>query len=182
MMGVWSMLRRRRRAVSNVLTAIMLVLLAIAAAGLGIAYMNKQATTLNQITSVDMTESRLYVNPITGVGDLTLVFTNTGTTTLTIRWGKIGLQGLACLFFSAEAQVMYGMNAATGSVTTSDPKSSGNTARGLALASQTSATVKFQNLAGFSTFTPPNAEYTVTIYTTGSETFSFKLAAETSGA
>jgi ABC-type hemin transport system substrate-binding protein len=42
--------------------------------------------------------------------------------------------------------------------------------------------IKFQNLAGFSTFTPPNAEYTVTIYTTGAETFSFKLAAETSGA
>jgi hypothetical protein len=77
---------------------------------------------------------------------------------------------------------MYGVNTVTGSVTTSDPKSSGNTAQGLVLASQTSATVKFQNLAGFSTFTPPNAEYTVTIYTTGSETFSFKLAAETSGA
>ena len=166
--------------INNIIAALMLVVIAIAAAATGIIYMNKQTTT-TQITSVDMSESRLYVNPTTGMGDLTLVFVNTGTTSVTIRWVKIGLQAYACLFFSKNAQITYGTTTATGDVTSSDPRTSASTLEGLVLASKTSATVKFRNLAAFSTLIPPNVEYTVTVYTAGSETFSFKLNAETSG-
>jgi len=178
-------LRRKRQAVSNILTAMMMALLAIAAAGIGIAYMNNQTRTMTQITSVDVSQSRLYVNPTTGVGDLTLVLTNTGTTTLTIQSGKIGLQGLANITFANQVQIMYRTASGTiavvaRDVTTSDPKLSGVTPQGLVLASQTSATVKFANLAGFSTFISPNMEYAVTIYTTGAEVLTFKIVAETS--
>ena len=163
------------------LSAVFLLITAIAAAGTGIIYMSKQATTTTQITSVDMSQSRLYVNPTTGTGDLTLVFVNTGTTPVTVRWAKIGLQVLACLSFSNNAQIQYGTTTATGIVSFSNSKASSGTVQGLVLASQTSVTVKFTNLAAFSTLIPPNAEYTVTVYTTGSTIFSFKLIAETSG-
>jgi flagellin-like protein len=178
----------RRRAVSNVLTALLLVIIAIAAAGFGIWMMKQQTENLTQITSIDASQSRLYVNPTTGNGSLTLVFTNTGTTTVTIQAGRIGQQGLANITFVKPVQIKYKNAAGTvitvkvTSVTTSDPARSGVTLQGLVLASQTSATIQFTGLSGISAALPPNNEYAVTIYTTGAEVFTFKIVAETSGA
>jgi hypothetical protein len=175
-------LRHRRLGVSNILTAMMLVVLAIAAAGVGVMYMSNQTEMTTKITSIEMHESRLYVNPTTGEGELTLVFTNTGTTPVTLRWGKIGLYATACIYFPTEAKITYGTSTAIGAVTTSDMKASGITAQGLTLASQASVTIKFTHLAGYSALFPPNTQHAVTIYTTGAETFTFKLTAEPSGA
>lgn len=171
--------------VSNLLTAMMLVVLAIAAAGVGIAYMSNQTETMTKITSIETHESRLYVNPISGEGDLTLVFTNTGTTPFTLRWARIGPQGLANITFTTQIQITYCTSSGTSTVvayevTTSDTKLAGVTSQGLVLPSQTSATIKFPSLPGFSSFIPPNVEYPVTIYTTGAEAFTFKILAETS--
>jgi hypothetical protein len=178
-------LKRRRLGVSNILTAMMLVVLAIAAAGVGVMYMSSQTETMIKITSIDTGESRLYVNPISGEGDLTLVFTNTGTTPVTLQWGKIGLQGQANITFTTQAQITYRTSTGTSTVvasevTASDRKLAGVTTQGLVLPSQTSVTIKFTPLPGFSTFIPPNVEYPVTIYTTGAEAFTFKILAETS--
>jgi len=173
--------RETRRAISNVLVALLLVLLAISAAGVGIVYMNKQAQTIRRIVRVDASESHLYVSPVTGNGTLTLVFINTGTTTVTLQWVKIDVKGLVCVYFTTEAKLTYGSNTVTGTVIASDPKSSGNTEQGLVLAAQTSATVRFTQLREFSAVIPPNTEHMVTIYTTAGETFTFKLVAETSG-
>jgi flagellin-like protein len=174
--------RRKRKGVSNIIAAVMLVVLAIAAAAAGVIYMNKQAERTSQIIQIDAAESRLRVNPTTGEGELTLVFTNTGTTPVTLRWGKIGLHATACIYFPAEAKITYGTSTAIGTVTTSDVKASGITMQGLSLASQASATIKFTHLTGYSTLFPPNTQHIVTIYTTGAETFTFKLTAEPSGA
>jgi flagellin-like protein len=182
MLPTYSKSRRRRWGVSNIIAAVMLVMLAIAAAGAGIIYMNKQAERTSQITQIDAGESRLRVNPTTGEGELTLVFTNTGTTPETLRWGKIGLHATACIYFPVEAKITYGTSTVIGTVTTSDMKASGITAQGLALASQASVTIKFTHLAGYSVLFPPNTQHLVTIYTTGAETFTFKLTAEPSGA
>ena len=180
---------RKRRAVSNVLTAILLLIIAIVAVGAGIVMMKQQTESLTRITSIDAGQSRLYVNPnpTTGEGSLTLVFMNTGTTTVTIQAGRIGQQGLANITFVNPVQIKY--ENATGkvvtvnatSVTTSDPARSGVTSQGLVLASQTSATIQFTGLSGISASIPSNNEYAVTMYTTGAEVFTFKIVAETSG-
>jgi hypothetical protein len=178
-------LKRRRLGVSNILAAMMLVVLAIAAAGVGVMYMNKQTEMMTKITSIEADESRLYVNPLTGDGDLTLVFINTGTTTVTLRQGKIGLQGSANITFSTPAPTItysgHPSQVSAESWTVSDPKLSGLTAEGLVLASQTSATIKFTDLPAFATAILPNKTYPVTVYTTTAETFTFTLVAETSG-
>lgn len=176
---------RTRRAVSNILAALMLVVLGIAAAGVGITYMSKQTETMTKVTRMEMGESRLYVNPVTDEGALTLVLTNTGTTSIIVRLVKIGLQGLANVTFQAQAQITYKTEAGPETVvayevTVSDTKQSGVTAQGLVLAAQTSATVKFVDLTGFGKFIPPNREYPVTVYTAGADTFAFKVVAETS--
>jgi hypothetical protein len=179
---------RKRRAVSNILAALFLVIIAIAAAGVGIVMMKQQTESLTRITSIDASQSRLYVNPTTGNGALTLVFMNTGTTTVIIQAGRIGQQGLANMTFASPVQIKY--KTANGtvvtveatSVTTSDPARSGVTSQGLVLTSQTSATIQFTELSSISASIPPNNEYAVTIYTTGAEVFTFKIVAETSGA
>jgi hypothetical protein len=176
---------KSRRAVSNILAALMLVVLGITAAGVGVAYMSKQTETMTKVTRMEMGESRLYVNPVTDEGALTLVLTNTGTTSIIVRLVKIGLQGLANVTFQAQAQITYKTEAGPETVvayqvTVSDPKESGVTSQGLVLAAQTSATAKFVGLTGFGAFIPPNAEYPVTVYTTGADTFAFKVVAETS--
>lgn len=180
-MPIRSKSRRRRLGVSNIIAAVILVVLAIAAAGVGIIYMNKQAERTSQITSIDAGESRLRVNPTTGEGELILVFTNSGTTPVTLRWVKVGILATACIYLATQAEITYGMSTAIGTVTTSDVKASGITTQGLVLASQTSATIKFTRLAGFSTSFPPNTEHVVTIYSAGAEMFTFKLVAEPSG-
>jgi len=165
-----------------------LVIIAIVAAGAGIVMMKQQTESLTRITSIDAGQSRLYVNPTTGNGALTLVFTNTGTTTVTIQAGRIGQQSLANMTFASPVQIKY--KTATGtvvivdatSVTTSDPARSGVTSQGLVLASQTSATIQFIELSGISASIHSNNEYAVTMYTTGAEVFTFKIVAETSGA
>jgi len=176
---------KSRRAVSNILSAMMLVVLGIAAAGVGVTYMSNQTERMTKVTSMEMSESRLYVNPVTDEGALTLVLTNTGTTSIIVRLVKIGLQGLANVTFQAQAQTTYKTEAGPRTVvayevTVSDPKQSGVTAQGLVLAAQTSATVKFVDLTGFGKSIPPNREYPVTVYTAGADTFAFKIVAETS--
>jgi len=163
----------------------MLVVLGIAAAGVGVTYMSNQTERMTKVTSMEMSESRLYVNPVTDEGALTLVLTNTGTTSIIVRLVKIGLQDLANVTFQAQAQTTY--KTETGprtvvayEVTVSDTKQSGVTAQGLVLAAQTSATVKFVHLTGFGKSIPPNREYPVTVYTAGADTFAFKIVAETS--
>lgn len=180
--------RRKRLAVSNILTALILVVLAIVAATAGLLIMSQQTKNLTQITSVDTGQSRFYVDPAaTGGGSLTLVLTNTGTTTITLHDGQIGLKGLVNMtFFTSPIQIQY--RNATGalitlratSVTTSDARS-GVTPQGLVLASQTSATIQFTGLSGISTALPPNTEYPITIHTTGPEIIAFKIVAETTG-
>jgi hypothetical protein len=178
---------RRRRAVSHVLSALLLVILSIVAAAFGVSMMSQQARNFTQITSVDASQSRFYVNPTTGEGALTLVFTNTGTTTITLHNGRIGQQSLANMTFTSPVQIKYKNAAGTivtvqaSSVTTSDTRS-GVTSQGLVLTSQTSTTIQFTALAGISAAIPSNSEYAVAIYTTGAEVFTFKIVAETSGA